>query len=471
MAELRRSQSPKLFGTAGIRGSVRDKVTERLALDLARAMSTTLANEGQVMVGSDCRTTSAELKATLLGGLLGGGIDALDAGLLTTPVLAFGVRTVGARAGIMVTASHNPPEDNGMKCYSHEGKEYVPDEEQVLETLISEGKFTEVAWDRMGTLAKAPDITDTYIERLLDRMQPFEQRLKVVVDCANGTTYNVTPLVLSQMGCEVISLNAQPDGRFPGRPGEPNPENLVTMSRFVRSLRADVGIAHDCDGDRLAVIDEKGRYVNNDTVLAFFARLLLAENGPGRIMTTVDTSSRIDKIASSSGGTVERTRLGKTHVPLNQENRASIRLCCEPWKIIDPAWGFWGDAIYAACRVVQALDRSKGTASALFRGIPDYPQERFFFRCPDELKDATMMRVSQTLTTERGVREISTLDGVRVNFNDDSWILIRKSGTESKIRVYCEGRSPKRLRQLVSKSSGIVRKSMRNAQRLSMKSA
>jgi len=468
--KLQRSQSPKLFGTAGIRGSVRDKVTERLALDLARAMSTMLANTGQVIVGSDYRTSSAELRATLLGGLLGGGIDALDAGFLSTPILAFGVRTAGADSGIMVTGSHNPPEDNGMKCYSHEGREYVPEEEQLLEDLICQHHFTDVPWDRMGTLTRAPDITDLYVERVLNLMQPFQRKLRVVVDCANGTAYNLTPLILSRMGCEVVSLNAQPDGRFPGRPAEPNPVNLVETCRFVRSVGADLGIAHDGDGDRLALIDEKGRYVNNDTVLAFFARLLLAENGAGRIVTTVDTSSRIDKVVISSGGTVERTRLGKTHALLNREDRGTVRLCCEPWKIIDPAWGFWGDAIYAACRVVQTLDRSKGAASALFRGIPDYPQERFFFRCPDDLKDAAMTNISKVLTSGKGIRDVSTLDGVRVNFEDGSWILIRKSGTEPKIRVYCEGRSPARLRQLVRKSSGLVKKSIGAAHRASMRS-
>lgn len=407
----------------------------------------------------------------MLGGLLGGGIDVVDAGLLPTPVLAFGVRSLGAEAGVMVTASHNPPEDNGMKCYSYEGREYGPDEEEILERLIGEGQFTDVPWDGMGTLLEASNIIDAYVDRLLDRMRSFQRKLKVVVDCANGMTYNVTPLILSQMGCEVISLNAQPDGRFPGRPGEPSPPNLLTTCEFVRSVKADLGIAHDGDGDRLAVIDEKGRYVNNDTVLAFFARLLLKENGPGRIVTTADTSSRIDKVASSAGGTVERTRLGKTHVLLTQEDRADIRLCCEPWKIIDPAWGFWGDAMYAACKVVQALDRSKGAASALFHGIPDYPQERFFFRCPDQLKDAAMTKVSQALTAEGGVREISTLDGVRVNFKDDSWVLVRKSGTEPKIRVYCEGRSSKGLRQLVSMSSTLVKKAIRTAQKQRARSA
>jgi phosphoglucosamine mutase len=460
-----RSNVPKLFGTSGIRGNVRNKVTERFALDLARAMSTMLANEGQVVVGSDYRTTSPELKATLLGGLLGGGIDALDAGILPTPVLAFGVRAVGANAGIMVTASHNPPEDNGMKCYSHEGREFVPEEEQILEQFIAQRQFTDVAWDRVGTQLAAPDLVDTYTQRILDRVRPLRRKLKVVVDCANGTTYNLTPLILSKLGCEVISLNAHPDGRFPGRPAEPSPEHLVTACHFVRSLKADLGIAHDGDGDRLAVIDEKGRYVNNDTVLAFFARLLLAENGPGRIITSVDTSSRIYIVARSSGGTVERTRLGKTHALLDEENRASVRLCCEPWKIMDPTWGFWGDAIYAACRLVQSLDQAKGPVSSLFRGIPENPQKRFFFRCPDELKDIIMAEVSQALTTQRDVSEVWTFDGVRVNFSDESWILVRKSGTEGKIRIYCEGRSPKRLKQLVSKSSRLVRSAIRSAER------
>ena len=462
---------PKLFVTAGIRGSFRDKVTERLAFDLARAMNTMLANQGQVVVGSDHRTTSPELRTIILGGLLGGGIHAIDAGMLPTPVLAFGVPKLGANAGIMVTASHNPPEDNGMKCYTHEGREYVPAEEAILEDLIRQGQFTDVAWNQTGTPTEALGLISAYTERLMGRMEPFRRKLKVVVDCANGTTFNLTPPVLSKIGCEVISLNAHPDGLFPGRPAEPNPVNLVTTCRLVSMLKADLGIAHDGDGDRLAVIDEKGRYVNNDTVLAFFARLALARNGPGRIITTVDTSSRIDQVVESSGGRVERTRLGKTHVFLTQDNWSNIRLCCEPWKIIDPAWGFWGDAMYAACMLVQALSQSKGTASALFRGIPDRPQERFFFKCPDELKDSAMAAISKTLMAERGLKDVSTLDGVRVNFDDDSWILVRKSGTEGKIRVYCEGHSPNRLRQLVRNSTRIVRRAITTAQRSNAKLA
>ena len=465
------SNVPKLFGTSGIRGSVRNKVTERFALDLARAMSTMLANEGQVVVGSDYRTTSAELKATVLGGLLGGGVDVVDAGIVPTPVLAFGVRAVCANAGIMVTASHNPPEDNGVKCYSHEGREYIPEEEQILEQFIAHRQFTDVAWDRVGTQIVAPDFVDTYAQRILERVGSIGRKLKVIVDCANGTTYNLTPLILSKLGCEVISLNAHPDGRFPGRPAEPSPENLVTACNLVRGLKADLGIAHDGDGDRLAVIDEKGRYVNNDTVLAFFARLLLGENGPGRIITSVDTSSRIYVVARSSGGKVERTRLGKTHALLDEENRKNIRLCCEPWKIIDPTWGFWGDAIYAACRLVQCLDQTKGPVSSLFRGIPENPQKRFFFRCPDESKDVVMAKVTQELTTQKDVSEVWTFDGVRVNFRDESWILVRKSGTEGKIRVYCEGRSPKRLKQLVSKSSTLVTSAIKGAHKSRVKPA
>jgi len=265
------------------------------------------------------------------------------------------------------------------------------------------------------------------------------------------------------MGCEVISLNAHPDGRFPGRPAEPNPDNLAKTCELVRTVKADLGIAHDGDGDRLAVIDEKGRYISNDTLLAFFARLLLKQHGPGRIVTTVDTSSRIDEVVTSSGGTIERTRLGKTHVELTGDTRADIRLCCEPWKIIDPAWGFWGDAVYSACRVAQALDRSRGPASNLFHGIRNYPQERFHFPCQDRSKDAAMEKISQALEKWKGIRDVNMLDGIRANFNDNSWMLIRKSGTEPKIRAYCEGRSMKRLRQLVSKSTSIIRKAIKTA--------
>ena len=163
------------------------------------------------------------------------------------------------------------------------------------------------------------------------------------------------------------------------------------------------------------------------------------------------------------GGTLERTRLGKTHVILKEKPNAKIVLCCEPWKIIDTHWGYWGDPIYATAQLVKLLDKSKGSTAELFKEIPDYPQERIYQPCPDSLKQPTMELIQEELSEEKGVASIWTYDGVRVNYEDNSWVLIRPSGTEPKIRIYCEGATTKRLSQLTKRSASLVKTAISKA--------
>jgi len=249
---------PVLFGTSGIRGSVLTKVDAELAVKFGLALATYLGGSGDVVVGYDVRTSSPLLENAVVAGLLAGGCNAIRIGLVPTPVMAFTTRELRAKAGVMVTGSHNPPTDNGLKCYDGQGMEYTPVEEEVLEKLILNDSYKMVPWNFLGEARGVLDAVDRYMVVALRTLKPILKGLTVVVDCSNGAGALVIPHLLSKIGCKVITMNAQLDGTFPGRPSEPIPQNLEELASTVKELHADVGIAQDGNADRLAVIDERG---------------------------------------------------------------------------------------------------------------------------------------------------------------------------------------------------------------------
>lgn len=443
-----------MFGTSGIRGDVVDKVNAELALKVGTSLATFLGGRGNVVVGYDIRTSSQMLENAAVSGLLAGGCDAVRIGAVPTPVLAFTTREISARAGIMITGSHNPPADNGLKCYDEQGMEYLPGEEEALEGLILDDAYKLVTWDKLGEVREVFDAVDRYIEAAMRVLKPVSRRLTVILDCSNGVGSYVTPHLLSKMGCRVVTMNAQLDGFFPGRPSEPTPENLGALARSVREAGADIGIAHDGDADRFSVVDEKGRYIGDDRVLALFAKKLVEDNRGGLVIASIDTSNCVEEVVVKAGGRLERAPLGKIHVALR--DRQAV-MACEPWKIINPAWGLWGDGCYSACLLAEMLAEQGGTVRELFSKIPDYPKMQASIDCPDELKKPVILRISETLSKERNVLDVWTFDGIRINYRDGSWLLIRASGTEPVVRVYAEGKTVKQAKELVNKGVKIVR--------------
>jgi len=407
------------------------------------------------MVGRDNRTSSEMIEAAVTSGLVSCGCDAVLAGLVPLPVLAFQTKKRETHAGIMITASHNPPTDNGLKCFTKEGMEYPPTEEETLERILTTEKYRYVPWDKVGNVASLPHAKEEYIEAILSRIGSVKREIRVVVDCGNGAASDVTPVLLRRMGCRVLAVNAHLDGFFPGRPLEPSPENLQALSAIIKETHADVGIAHDGDGDRLAVLDQNGEFVLNDRVIALFAMKILEERGGGRVITSVDTSFCIDQVVKKFGGVVERTKLGKTHVALKKSGAV---MAAEPWKIIDPAWGLWGDGIYSAARIIKMLDEDGGTIKDLFADIPGYPQRRLSLFCPDDQKERVKNLLTKELSADRDATDVWTFDGVRVNYADGSWLLLRVSGTEPKVRLYAEGKSEQRLQELVEKGVNLLRR-------------
>ncbi|ASJ05686.1 phosphoglucosamine mutase [Thermococcus barossii] len=446
----------RLFGTAGIRGTLWEKVTPELAMDVGKAMGTYIEGES-IVVARDGRTSSVMLKNALVAGLLSTGKEVLDADLIPTPALAWATREYGD-GGVMITASHNPPTDNGIKVFNGDGTEFYVEQEEELEELVFSGNFRKAKWDEIKTV-KSLDVIDDYIGAVLDFVN-HETGLKVLYDGANGAGSVLAPYLLREMGAKVISVNAHVDGHFPGRKPEPRYENIAYLGKLVRELGVDIAIAQDGDADRIAVFDERGNYLNEDTVIALFAKLYTEEHGGGTVVVSIDTGSRIDYVVEKAGGRVVRIPLGQPHDGI-KKYRAIF--AAEPWKLVHPKFGPWIDSFVTMGLLLRLIDEEGKSLSEIVKeNIPEFHLTKKNVPCPDEFKGAVMERAYRALEEKLGseTREVLTISGFRFNLKDGSWVLVRPSGTEPKIRVVVEAPSEKRRDELFELAYGTVKKAV-----------
>lgn len=439
-----------LFGTAGIRGPL-SKVSPELCMNVGMALATYLGNDGKVVVARDGRVTGQMLFHALTSGIMAGGVDVLDAGSLPTPLLAFASYNYVVDGGVMLTASHNPASDNGIKLFTPEGSEFDLTTETQIEELVGDTSFNLARWDEIGTLRTLDTVIEEYIDYLLGFVE-MERELRVVVDCANGVGALVAPRVLQRMGCKVITTNSQLDGFFPGRPAEPTPENIREFTQVVRSTGADIGFALDGDADRVAVVDGDGTIVQDDALINLFARLAVEEKGGGTVVTSINTSRAIQETVETAGGSLKRVRLGALHEGI-QETGAVFG--AEPWKLIFPEFGGWIDGIFCAARIASLVSH-EGTLADLVPPVPAYPLIRKNVYVTPGTQPQIMSHVHERmLTSFSDVESMLDIDGLRLD-TSDGWLLVRASGTEPKIRVVAEGRTDRIANDYFTKGMGFV---------------
>ena len=422
----------RLFGTSGIRGVV-DSWLVQLALKVGLAVGKIY---GRVVVGSDTRTSSEAMKHSLVCGLLAAGSRCYDAAVVPTPTLALATRDFDA--GVMITASHNPPEYNGVKLLNPDGPAFDAHQRRQIEEMISSDSLAVAPWSQIKRGSILDGVIEQHIERILCYF-PDQLKLKVVLDCGCGAASLVTPYLLRRLGCEVIALNCYPSGLFP-RGNEPVEANLRDLMKTTKELGANLGIAHDGDGDRMMAVDDKGRFIPGDKLLVLFAQ----ETGAKRVVTTVDASMVIDEM----GFDVARTRVGDTYV--SEELKKEGNFGGEPsgsW--IFPDISLCPDGIYAAARVVAIASRQR--LSQLVDEIPDYP----LLRDSISSQGISMSELEQRLAIMEPL-SVSNIDGIKLNF-EDGWLLVRASGTEPKIRLTVEAKSEARVRQLYESSLIILK--------------
>ena len=429
----------KLFGTSGIRGKVGSEVTCELALNVGKSLAYYLGNHGTVVIGYDTRTTNRMLDQAIAAGLLESGIDVVKIGMVPTPLVGYATEKLDADAGIMLTASHNPSQYNGIKLWNKNGMAYTSSQEREIEEIYAEKSYISVSWENVGKLSVNEEIKGQYIDDLVS-MVNIKDGLKVVIDCASGAGSEISPLVFRKAGCEVTTLNSQPDGFFPGRNPEPNEENLQTLMKTVVAIGADLGIAHDGDADRMITVDEKGNISPFDSLLA-----LISKEFDGDIVTTVDAGLCMDE---SVKGEVLRTPVGDVNVAevIIEKNAAFGGEPSGTW--LHPDFCMCPDGILSGLRMAEIVSRD-GKLSDLLAEIPSYPNIREKITCSKEAKVKVMENMEELLKDAfDDIVDVNSLDGVRLTFADDSWVLVRPSGTEDYIRITLESRSQKRAEEI-----------------------
>ena len=429
----------KLFGTSGIRGLIGSEVTCELALNVGKSLAYYLGNQGTVVIGYDTRTTNQMLDQAICAGLLESGVDVVKIGMVPTPLVGYATEKLNADAGIMLTASHNPSQYNGIKLWNKNGMAYTQAQERKIEEIYANKDYISVSWENVGKLSVNEEIKGQYIDDLVD-MVDIKKGLKVVVDCASGAGSEISPLVLRKAGCEVTTLNSQPDGFFPGRNPEPNAENLQTLMKTVVAIGADLGIAHDGDADRMITVDEKGNVSPFDSLLA-----LISKEFEGDIVTTVDAGLCMDE---SVKGEVLRTPVGDVNVAevIIEKDAAFGGEPSGTW--LHPDFCMCPDGILSGLRMAEIVSRD-GKLSDLLAQIPQYPNIREKITCSKEAKIKVMENMEDLLKDAfDDIVDVNSLDGVRLTFADDSWVLVRPSGTEDYIRITLESRDSQRAEEI-----------------------
>ncbi len=441
-----RALEVNLFGTSGIRGVVGRDLPIDLCREAAQAIGTALPSSSQVCIATDTRVTREAVKDAVISGLCSSGAHVTDLGILPTPALALLTREMGFDTGVMITASHNPPEFNGIKLFNANSIGYSKTQEAEIENLHCEKKFRT---GRPGRLDHSQEATERYFRCIMDKCsgKRLARHLRLVVDPGNGAASRFASRLFSLLGFDVIPLNDEPDGLFPGRNPEPTEDTLEGTIEFVRQQDADLAICFDGDADRVVFCDKEG-FLGLDEMVAFASRLAVEESNKSLVATTVETGRLLDLALEGTGAEVMRGRVGDVNVAyLTRDVDAAIGV--EPiGAYIMPEMGYYPDSIFATLTLLSAI----GDAGEIRNFLKDMPRlccQRRKLPCPNEAKAVVMEKIQENATLF-GASELNSLDGLRFEF-DNSWMLIRASGTEPVIRVIAESTSRAATESLLSK--------------------
>ena len=426
----------RLFGTNGVRGVVNKDMNVRLAMDLGKAIGTFMG--GRVAIGNDPRTSADMIKSAVSSGLMSAGAEVIDIGMVPTPVVQFYVKENALAGGVMITASHNPPEFNGIKCVDSDGTEMPRHKEEEIERIYFSKSFSSQDWMNVGTLHRATGAAAPYLRSVMSLVDVEAIRsagLSAVLDCANGAGSITTPRLLDDLNVRAITLNSNPQGTFPGHPSEPVEAHLQDLISLVKASGADLGIAHDGDADRTIFIDDKGRYLYGDKTLAIVAEHMVRENGGGIVVTPVSSSMAVEDVVRRAGGEVLYTRVGAPIVARKMIEVGAVFGGEENGGLIFPLHQYCRDGAMTVAKLLEII-AAEGPLSDLADGIPQYCQDKRKIACPNEKKESILDALVEHYRGER----VDTTDGVKIWF-EGGWTLVRPSGTEPLFRIYTEAKS------------------------------
>ncbi len=439
----------KYFGTNGARGTFK-QLTPEIALMIAQAVGIYLKRK-KILVARDMRLTSDVLWHAIVSGLLSVGCDVVDLGMVPSPTAEFILKKMKAGGLIIITASHNPPEYNGIKVVDGAGVAVSRERAEEIERLMERPQHAE--WDKIGKLTHYGRAIDDHIDAIIQHINVEKIRRRkprLVLDCGNGMASLIAPRLFKNLGCDVILLNSDVDGHFPGRPSEPTAENVKRMLSLVHDEKADAGIAWDGDADRVAFADERGEYVIGDKVFALSVLLKLKEK-KGNVVSTVATSLAIDEIANMYGSKVIYTKIGAPYLSEEISKGNAVIAGEEVGGVIWPEISLAKEGIFTAAKIVEAI--CEKPLSEWLKEVPDYKNIKEKIPADEKMKKEVVERARRH-AQENNLSFID-IDGVRINL-EDGWVIVRASGTENYVRIFAEAKTEERAREILNKYKSIV---------------
>ncbi|WP_298683153.1 phosphoglucosamine mutase [uncultured Methanomethylovorans sp.] len=443
----------KLFGTNGVRGIANEYMTPQMVMDIVRSLGTYMGNKGTVAIGRDTRISGEMLKSAAIAGALSSGLTVIDVGIGPTPSVQYYVRD-HADAGIVITASHNPREYNGIKLIAGDGTEMSREDEAKIEKIYFSREFQPATWQHTGDLRHDPNANALYMKGIINAINADvvrEKKFKVIADTGCGAGSLTLPFLLRQLGCEVIAINAQADGTFPSRNPEPTPDVLTQLSELVIKEKAQMGVAHDGDADRAVFFDENGKFIDEEVLLAMMAKYVLQQK-KGTLVTPVSSSQRMLDVAKEAGVDLIWTAVGSINVARKMMEIGAVFGGEGNGGLIFPEHQYCRDGAMSCAKLLEIMAGGK-KLSEMAKSVPTYFNSKTKVECHDS--KAIMEKLKAEVTT--GQMKVDTTDGVKIWY-EDGWVLIRPSGTEPIIRIFAESRTNERAVELMNNGVQLVEK-------------
>ena len=434
----------KLFGTNGVRGVFSEDFTLEFIHDLVLAIATYF-KQGTILVGYDGRDSSSVISKVVCSTLNYAGLDCHLAGLIPTPCLEFATKALGYNGGIMITASHNPPEYNGIKPVASDGVEVSREDEKVIEGIFfkKDWKHNSSTW---GSTKNDDRAVQTYLDGIksqVDVSKIKSRKLKVVLDLGNGAQSVTAIKLCEQLGCEIVTINQEIDGSFSGRGPEPTPYNLQELSSSVVNNHADIGIAFDGDGDRSILCDNEGMLLSGDKSALLLSNYLLKKNPNSKVITCMNSGNSIDEIVTQTNSTVIRTKVGSIEVSRKMITENALLGFEENGGFMFGKHNYVRDGGMTLALFLELLASSNKSMSEELTTLPSSFTTKDKIPCKKEDVD----RIISKLLAE--FPSADTTDGIKIIFDKKNWVMVRPSGTEPIVRIYAESDSEKNLETLM----------------------
>jgi phosphomannomutase len=426
---------PLKIGITGVRGIVGETFTPELAVGFAQSFGTYL-DGGRILVCRDTRPSGPMVRAAVIAGLLAAGCEVIDLGISPTPSLQLAVPWLKADGGIAITAGHNPSQWNALKFVRGDGLYLNSMQAEELLDIFHQGEFGKAGWERIQPAIQYQDPISHHIERLnrvFDVGAIKDRRLKVAVDCCNGACSRLIPRWLQEIGCEVLVINDDIKAAFP-HPPEPKPENMAQLSAVVKAGHADIGFAHDADGERLGIVTESGQALSEESTFALATRIRL-EQKTGTVVTNVSTTGAVEQISLAHGATVVRTPVGQTFISEGMIEHNGVLGGEGSGGVTVPELHATHDSAAAVGLILEGLARSSVTLSEFVAELPQLTMLKYNFPVEPNRLYSVLQGFREHIEREQLSYDLT--DGIRVVL-PKGWVHVRASNTESMIRLIVE---------------------------------